>query len=579
MDPSPSPSPSLSTSQRTVRPAAGAWPRIWSGDRRRPLLTLVAAGVVQALAAAAAAVLVSRSLRAPDAHTRDTAFGLLLTVALLGGLLRVAERVVAERFGQSFVHEVRLLLLSASLSGQGASSLGVTVTRATNDLTALKNWLTLGIAPLVVGLPAVAGVLGALALIDPRLAGSVAVPLAAMALAALLLSPVGFARSRAVRRRRGRLSARVADTVLAGPAIRSGGGLDRELRRLAGASRELVDASVARAETAGALRGVGVATATATSAVVVWSGLHAGLSTATIAGALTVVGFLGGPLHDLARVVDQRQSYRAARRALGPGLPAPSSIPASGQVDAPGRERPPATSDSSPRPGRGTDGDSATVEIGPIHRDGVTVPATRLGPGSQLLVRGAAGDTAPLLALLGGVRTAHPGEVWVDGRDLALLSGRERRRLVGYASAGMTLVPGSIARTVGYRVPDDGAAVRAALESVGLGDVVAGLRAGLATRIDRDGAPLSRDHCARMLLARALAGTPPLLVIDRLEDELGPEGRALMAAVVGSYPGVVVLTSDEARTDRGRTLAGEQPTGAGAEHPGRDPRLVVVRCG
>ncbi len=520
---------------RTVTPV---WPRIWQADRRPRLLLLVGAGVAQAALAAAAAVLVSRSLRAPDAATRNASFGLLISVALVGGLLRAAERAVAERLGQSYVHDVRLRLLRVALGGGGTSSLGVTVSRATNDLSALKNWLALGLAPLVVGTPAVVGVLVVLGLTAPALALAVAVPVLLMAVASLLLTPWGFTRARELRRRRGRLASNVADTVLASATIRSGGGVERELGRLAGVSRQVADAAVARAEAAGALRGVGVATATASSAAVVWAGGHAGLPVATVAGALTTVGFLAGPLHDLSRVVDQRQSYRAARRALTPGL-TPTVAERS-----PARLRlvaPPIPEGELASYKRAS---SCGLVVSPLRQPpGGVVPWVAFGPGERVLVTGAATARADLVAVVSGLRPAGRGEVSVAGHDLAATDWRVRRGLVGYAADGMNFVPGSLARTLGYRAPDttDDQLDRA-LDLVGLGWYRT-LPDGLRTRLTRDGAPFGRDERARLVLARALLGSPAVLVIDHLDRDLEALGKGLLRELVAAYPGVVVLAT------------------------------------
>lgn len=512
------------------------WPRVWSGDRRARLVLLVGAGATQATLAGAAAVLVSRSLRAPDPATRNASFGLLLSVALVGGLLRAAERAVAERLGQSYVHDVRVRLLRVALAGDGTSSLGVTVSRATNDLGAVKSWLSLGLAPLLVGAPAVAGVLGALALTAPALALAVAVPVAVMGAGSVLLTPWGFTRARELRRRRGRLSSRVADAVLASDSIRSGGGVERELRRLAGASREVADAAVARAEASGALRGLGVATATASSAAVVWTGSHVGLPVSTVAGALTVVGFLSGPLHDLSRVVDQRQSLRAARRSLTPGLTgAPPRVGVNGVVGVAVPE------------GDGTPYGVLVLALpaGASAAPGATRPHLVLGPGERLLVA-APGDRGDrLVRLVAGLDRALPGEVVVDGLDLSLVDGRVRRGLVGHAGDAMTLVPGTVARTLGYRVPDATAAeLDEVLDRVGLG-WCRELPDGLRTRLAGDGAPLSRDERARLVLARALLRAPAVLVVDHLDRDLDADGRRLLRGVVADYPGVVVGASDD----------------------------------
>jgi ABC-type protease/lipase transport system fused ATPase/permease subunit len=46
------------------------------------------------------------------------------------------------------------------------------------------------------------------------------------------------------------------------------------------------------------------------------------------------------------------------------------------------------------------------------------------------------------------------------------------------------------------------------------------------------------------MLARALYGDPPLLVLDHLDDELGEAGRVRLRGLLAAYPGIVLLASD-----------------------------------
>ena len=139
-------------------PPARALPRLLTGVRRRLLATLVLVGAAQAGAAGATVLLLTRGLEARATETRVVAVLLLALVALAIGWLRSRERWLAERLGQDYVHEIRLRLVSRVLDGSSPRSLGATLTRASNDLTAVRNWVALGIAPAAVGVPDAGGV-------------------------------------------------------------------------------------------------------------------------------------------------------------------------------------------------------------------------------------------------------------------------------------------------------------------------------------------------------------------------------------------------------------------------------------
>lgn len=507
-----------------------ALPPIWRGARRRLLVLLVLAGFAQALSAGVGAHVLHRVLRAGGQSTG--LFWLLVLAAVAMGLLKAAERIVVERLSQHYVHELRLGLVEHALSGQARSSVGVTVARATNDLSAVKNWVAMGIAPVAVGVPVIAGTAVVLAMLYPALVIAIVVPMALLAVAVYVLTPPTFASSRAVRRARGRLSGQLADTVLAAAAVRSGGGLPRELRRLEGLSRRLVDAAIARARYAGALRGCAAATVGLVTAFLVGIGVLVGLPSATLVAALTVVGFVATPIHDLGRVAEYRQAYRAARRAIGPALPAPGVA-----CERPVARVPPLPSSS---PG--------LVRIDGLDVDGRPVPTLQALPGDRVVVDcGERARTSRALANVVGLVPAGALQVQVDGTDLSTADHRRLRALVGYAAQGLVLGRGTISRTVRYRAPDSPAAdAYAVLQQVGLGPRIAALPDGIATVLRSGGDPLTVPERARLQLARALLGTPPLLVLDHLDDELGDDGRAVLRRVLRAYPGVVLIASERA---------------------------------
>jgi ABC-type protease/lipase transport system fused ATPase/permease subunit len=73
---------------------------------------------------------------------------------------------------------------------------------------------------------------------------------------------------------------------------------------------------------------------------------------------------------------------------------------------------------------------------------------------------------------------------------------------------------------------------------------VAGLPKGERTVLRRGGEPLTVSDRARLQLARATLGDPPLLLLNHIDSDLGPEGCETLAAILRSYPGVVIIASD-----------------------------------
>jgi ABC-type multidrug transport system fused ATPase/permease subunit len=514
------------------RSVASGLPPLWSGCRRRYLTLLILAGFGQATAAGVSAKLFSSALAPSGARSRGVLFAVLLAAAATFGLLRMAERVLAERLSQDYVHEIRLGLIRRNLIDGKVKSLGIAVARTTNDLTSVKNWVSQGVAPLAVGIPLIVGVGTALMLLDPLLAVGLVLPVAALLVVMRALAPHAYQRTRRVRRVRGRLSSQVADTILSAASIRSAGGSERELNRIDLHSRGLVSASIERAKVAGAMRGAAAATSGIATAMVIGAGLLAGLPTHTIAGALTIVGFLATPIHDLGRVVEYRQTYLAARRIIGPA------------IDLAGiHEVPRAELTAVPSGSAGGTVIAAFIELS----DGTRMPQLATQAGARVVLdAGSARLTSEVLEHFAGLRPGHCAAIVVGGKELSVTAPKDHRRLVGYASQGMMLVRGTVSRTVRYRCPDTAAEeVTRLLQAVELAERVDELDKGPETVLVDGGEPLTISERARLLLARAILDDPPLLVFDHLDADLGKDGRSTMRGLLATYPGVVILASDE----------------------------------
>jgi len=156
-----------------------------------------------------------------------------------------------------------------------------------------------------------------------------------------------------------------------------------------------------------------------------------------------------------------------------------------------------------------------------------------------------AGKSA-LLDVLWGVEEPTAGSVLLCGvplRELDLRLVRDEVALV----RGAELFEGSIADNVRVgRADVDAARVREALETVGLWDEVARLPEGMSAQAVRSG--LSDGQTRRLLLARAIAGKPRVLLLDGTLDGIDSASRDAVASGVlsTSSPWAIVLaTHDE----------------------------------
>lgn len=145
-------------------------------------------------------------------------------------------------------------------------------------------------------------------------------PVLLLAVVLASLCQVAFVRSRTLRRHRGKLAARIADTVAAAAGVAAAGGTRRELNRLEASSQKVVACAIHRAKIAAILRAVSLSVPLLATVVVVLYARQAVLGPAQIATSLTLLGVCAAPLGEWGRMVEYRQNYRAARRIIAPLL-------------------------------------------------------------------------------------------------------------------------------------------------------------------------------------------------------------------------------------------------------------------
>ena len=128
--------------------------------------------------------------------------------------------------------------------------------------------------------------------------------------------------------------------------------------------------------------------------------------------------------------------------------------------------------------------------------------------------------TSSVLEMLVGMRRPHGGSVSIDGLDVRSWHLPSLRRRACLVRSG-DLVTGTIADNIRLGRPEIGLIeTQAAIELVGLGPAIRALPDGLDTPLVTGGLPLTGRQRARLLVARAIAMRPRLLLVDELLDGL-----------------------------------------------------------
>ncbi|MBK7862199.1 MAG: ABC transporter ATP-binding protein [Archangiaceae bacterium] len=148
--------------------------------------------------------------------------------------------------------------------------------------------------------------------------------------------------------------------------------------------------------------------------------------------------------------------------------------------------------------------------------------------------------------MLAGHDAPDRGALELDGVDTRRADLAEVRES-GWRSCPGGLFEGTVLDNVAVGRPWVGPEqVRAALSRTGLFEAVRALPEGLDTPLGASGHPLSFDQQVQLLVARAVAGRPRLVVVDDFFDALAPRARSgcVDALTRGGEHTLVAVCSD-----------------------------------
>jgi ATP-binding cassette subfamily C protein len=151
-------------------------------------------------------------------------------------------------------------------------------------------------------------------------------------------------------------------------------------------------------------------------------------------------------------------------------------------------------------------------------------------PGEFVAITGASGSgKSTLLRLLLGLDHPDSGTILFDGKDLDLLDARAVRSQIGVVMQDARPLPGEILSTIlGEGSSDEGEAWAAA-EGARLADDIRHMPMGMHTIIGEGGLTFSGGQVQRMMIARAFARRPKLLLFDEATSALDDRDQAIVS--------------------------------------------------
>ncbi|WP_300015180.1 ABC transporter ATP-binding protein [uncultured Roseobacter sp.] len=506
-------------------------PKVMGERRGHSILLLTCLALGQATATGIAAF----ATRDVFAAFRDTSASLpllaLACVALSGlaiGFFRFRERLTAEKVGQHYAASLRIKLFKhmarVSARDVAARRNGSLALRFVGDLTAVRAWISMGLARLISALIVLPVAAGVLFYMNVEIGLAATVPIAVGLLFSSVLGPrLGPAHKR-LRARRARLAADMSERIPHAPELRLLGRIQTETRRLKVKTEKLVDAALERAKGAALLRAIPDIVSGIAAASVFSVALHRGLPAAEAAGCLAAVGLMIQPMRDLAGVWDRHRAWQNAREKCLNLLNVPKlEIDRSTDVTVP--DAPPALMFSD-------------VSAGALS----AISATAL-PGQRIGIVGANGaGKSTLLSLAAGLEHPTSGTVMFGDISPAALTTRERRQMIALIGTRSPILKGSLRRALTMGVqgrPADADIVRQA-KTFGLGKVISRL-GGLDGTVSEGGRNLSAGEIRRVLLTRAALSNPRLMLLDEPDDALDQEGPELVRTLVHGCEATTIL--------------------------------------
>lgn len=515
-------------------------PKILNRDRRWIFVRLVANGFLQALGLIGTAVLIQLLfdgyiMAEGSAIDSDLILmsGLLVGAAIATGLLRLIERVDAEKLGQTYIHSIRTLVFGhiTSLPPRVLQNKrhGTLLLRFLGDLTAIRQWVSLGLARLAVALVLTSVTLIALSFLNVILVISVG---SAVAIGTLFAAMMGrpFERTvRDVRRRRSRLAANVNEKISAVRTVLTHAQRRNERKKVRRQSNALARSMVHRARLIGGLRSLVYATTSIAMASVLLVGIFevaAGRATpGMVVAAISLVAILIPPIRDLGRVYEYWQGAKVSREKLMNLLELGPTI------------------EQAPKALGLARGEGA-IEFRDVSVKGVLRHVSaRAEPGSLVAIIGPNGaGKSTLFELLLRLMEPDGGVITIDGRNIADLRLGVLRRFVGIVSADVPLLRGSVEDNLTYGTVNKSAVeIREILSGYGLFEPLMALPQGLKTHVTEAGTNLSVGQRQLVALARAFVNQPKILLLDEADANLDESTGAAFRFAVSEFDGTILM--------------------------------------
>ena len=159
----------------------------------------------------------------------------------------------------------------------------------------------------------------------------------------------------------------------------------------------------------------------------------------------------------------------------------------------------------------------------------------KIRPGEYVAIVGKSGcGKSTLMRLLLGFEKANSGVIYYDGHDIKTLNPKALRRNIGSVMQNSKLFPGNIFSNITITAPelDEDEAWKAA-ETAGIADDIQKMPMKMNTMISEGAGTLSGGQIQRIIIARAVASKPKILLFDEATSALDNITQKIVADSLG----------------------------------------------
>ncbi|MGZ4173836.1 MAG: ABC transporter ATP-binding protein [Solirubrobacteraceae bacterium] len=451
-----------------------------------------------------------------------------LASAVIYALASYAQSYLVGWVGQRALQDLRLRLFehlqSLSIGFYSRNRAGVIISRLTNDVEALDQLVSDGMATLFQSGLMLIGVVVILVVLDPHLALLTFIALPLLALGGLAFRIASADAYRLTREKIAWITGYLQETLSGIRVVRAFGQEPRHIARFAELNEDNRAANMTTVNlNAAYFPAVELLSALVTVEILVIGGFEAingHTSTGVVFAFIAALNNFFDPIQQLSQLYTTYQSGMAALDKIFDLLDEePELSDAPGAVELPQLRGELRFEHVSFRYGSDENGAFALRDID------LTVPA-----GQTVALVGATGAGKSTIAkLVARFYDPTSGSVLVDGHDLRSVEAASLRSQMGIVPQEGFLFSGSVRDNISFGRPeatDD--EVRAAARAVGADGFITALENGYETEVGERGAQLSAGQRQLIAFARALVADPRILVLDEATSNVDVHTETLI---------------------------------------------------